>query len=438
MPDYLTDRNGVWHFVRRVPLDYAKLDTRGVIKHSTKIEVAKDKRGVKASKVAEVMNRELMAYWEGLRQGREKEAEERYAAARRRARTLGFDYAETAELTNRSAVEILERLEKLLASGKSIKPNDEIASALLGFEKRPQVKLSEVFSKFESQTRNEVKDMSPNQLKRWKNGYILAVTDFISVVGDKALTDISHANVLDYIEWLEDRVEDGEIVTKTANKYIGHNSKMIRSINMRLRLGIPDLFSGMRLQGQKQNTRPPFPIDFVQDKILAEGALMGLNDQARGAVLVIADTGLRLSEAVNLNEATIHLDGDIPYVRVIPDGRRVKTIDSIREIPLVGTALAAMKIHPKGFPRYHDKGASFSAYVNGFLQEKGLRPTSKHTVYSLRHTFKDRLIESEAQDSMIEALMGHADDHPKYGKGPSLKLKHQWLQKIAFKPPASL
>jgi len=436
MPDYLTQRNGFWQFVRRVPLDYAEFDTRGIIKQSTKVEVAKDKRGVKASRVAETINRELLAYWEGLRQGRTQEAEERYAAARRRARTLGFDYVETKELSKRSIVEILERFEKMMETGK---PKDvDLKTALFGTEKRPTVKLSEVFKRWEVQTRNEVKDMSPNQLKRWKNGYMLAVNDLISVIGDKSLVEISHADVLDYIEWLEDRVSDGEIVAKTANKYVGHNSKMIRSINMRLRLGIPDLFSGMRLQGEKDVARPPFPVEFVQNKLLAEGALAGLNDQARGAVLVIADTGLRLSEAVNLNEETIHLDCEIPYVRVIPDERRVKTDASIREIPLVGTALAAMKIHPSGFPRYRDKGASFSAYVNGFLKEKGLRPTNKHTVYSLRHTFKDRLIESEAQDSMIEALMGHADDHPKYGKGPSLKLKQQWLQKIAFTPPASL
>jgi hypothetical protein len=67
--------------------------------------------------------------------------------------------------------------------------------------------LSEVFSKFETQTRNEVKDMSPNQLKRWKNGYVLAVTDLISVIGDKPLTNISHSDVFDYVDWLEGRIE---------------------------------------------------------------------------------------------------------------------------------------------------------------------------------------------------------------------------------------
>ena len=436
MPEYLTKRKGLWYFLRRVPLEFAALDKRGSVKHSTKIKVRNDRRGSRAGKVADAMNRELEAYWRGLTEGKAQEAADRYNEARRRARTLGFDYAETAELTTRPTSEVLERLEKLVSAG--VVEDSGARAAVLGYESRPSVKLSEVFSKFEHQTRNEVADMSVDQLRRWKNGYTLSQTDLISVVGDKDLNAITHTDILDYIDWLEDRIEDGEIIADTANKYIGRISRMIKEINRKHRLGLSDLFAGMRLQGGKPGVRPPFPTAFVQDRILAEGALMGLNDEARRAVFLIADTGLRLSEAVNLNETTIHLDSDIPYVEVKPDGRRVKTADSIRTIPLVGCALEAMRLHPKGFPRYLDKGASFSAYVNKYLSAKGLRPTQKHTVYSLRHTFKDRLIAAKEQDSMIEALMGHSDDHPKYGEGAPLELKFEVLQRIAFKSPRSL
>ena len=112
--------------------------------------------------------------------------------------------------------------------------------------------------------------------------------------------------------------------------------------------------------------------------------------------------------------------------------------DSLREIPLVGAALAALKAKPEGFPRYRDNSSTFSATTNKFLLENGLRPTEDHTVYSLRHSFKDRLIAAEAQDSLIDSLMGHDTHKPKYGKGPSLELKLKYLQRIAFKPPPSL
>lgn len=106
MPDYLTKRNGYWHFVRRVPLDLAHLDERGVIKHSTKVPVAKDRRGVKAGEIADEMNRELEAFWRGLSEGKGQAAAERYAETRRRFRV-------TAALAIRPTISVGERLEKL-------------------------------------------------------------------------------------------------------------------------------------------------------------------------------------------------------------------------------------------------------------------------------------------------------------------------------------
>jgi hypothetical protein len=38
---------------------------------------------------------------------------------------------------------------------------------------------------------------------------------------------------------------------------------MLKAINLKLRLGLPDFFAGQRLQGGKYVQRPSFPIDFV-------------------------------------------------------------------------------------------------------------------------------------------------------------------------------
>jgi integrase len=150
------------------------------------------------------------------------------------------------------------------------------------------------------------------------------------------------------------------------------------------------------------------------------------------------ETGLRPSEVVNLTPQAIRLDAPVPHVKIMPEGRRLKTEDSAREIPLVGVALAAMKLRPEGFPRYRDKSSGLSATLNKYLSENGLRPTHDHTVYSLRHSFKDRLVAVEAPDSLIDSLMGHKTYKPKYGKGPSLELKLKFLQRISLRAPASL
>jgi integrase len=213
---------------------------------------------------------------------------------------------------------------------------------------------------------------------------------------------------------------------------------MLKDMSIRRRLNIPDIFKSLRLRGELEKSRMPFETDFIQKRLLAEGALDGLNEDARFVLYVLVETGMRPSEVVNLRPDAIRLDAKIPYVKIQPDGRKLKTEDSEREIPLVGVALAAMKLRPEGFPRYRDKSSMLSATLNKFLYENGLRPSKDHTVYSLRHSFKDRLVGAEAPDSLIDNLMGHKTYKPKYGRGPALELKLKFLESIALRPPARL
>ena len=57
------------------------------------------------------------------------------------------------------------------------------------------------------------------------------------------------------------------------------------------------------------------------------------------------------------------------------------------------------------------------------------------TLYSLRHTFIDRLKAVEAPRDVQEDLMGHVH---MYGEGTTLDHRHRWLQRIAFDPPCEI
>jgi integrase len=298
--------------------------------------------------------------------------------------------------------------------------------------------LSKLFEEFEGLVAEEIKDLSPEQLRIWRTARLRSAAQFAERVGDKAITEITEDDGLDYVEWWRGRIVKGDALAKTANRDIGQLSRMLKDVSVRRRLKIPDIFKGLRLRGEKENSRVPYETSYIQNTLLAPGALDGLNEDARHVLYVVADTGLRLSEVVNLTEAAICLNAAIPYVTVLPEGRRLKTEDSAREIPLVGVALAAMRLHPKGFPRYRDKSSGLSSTLNKYLSENGLRPTKDHSVYSLRHSFKDRLIAAEAPDSLIDSLMGHKTYKPKYGKGPSLQLKLKFLSAIAFRAPECL
>jgi len=435
MSDFLMRRGATWHFVRRVPAEFAVLDRRGIVRHSTRIKIADDRLGRRASRVADKLNSELECFWKGLADGRSNADIARYDQARRQARSLGYDYIHNSDLIALPQEKRLERLEALVAKGLT---NDPAArAALLGTAPRPSFTLSRLFEEYESATKDEVKDMSPDQLRIWRNGRIRAVVQFVQVVGDKPVADLTHSDAIDYSEWWRARVVEDEVAAKTANKDMGQLSRMLKDMSIRRRLNLPDIFKGLHLRGETDKSRLPYEPAYIKSRFLA-GALDGLNEDARFVLYVMIETGLLPSEIVNLREKTIILNAAVPHVRIMADGRRLKTEDSEREIPLVGVALKALTLRPRGFPKYHDNGTGLSATVNKFMSENGLRPTKDHSVYSLRHSFRDRLVAVETPDSLIDSLMGHRTYKPKYGKGPSLELKLKFLDMIAFPAPDRL
>jgi len=435
MPDFLTRRGGVWHFVRRVPSEFAAFDPRGIVRHSTRVKVSADRTGRRAARVALTLNEELEAFWEGLSRGQAGASLGRYDDVRRRARSLGYDYVPNGDLLALPAEKRLERLEALVAKGLV---NDAGArQALLGTAPSDGFSLSSLFDEYEAITKHENKDLSPDQLRIWRNSRKRAVAQFVDVVGDKPITEVSHDDGLTYVEWWRERVVDGTASVKTANKDIGQLSRMLKEMSIRRRLKLPELFKGLHLRGEADKSRLPYDPTFIETHLLS-GALAGLNEDARLVLYVMIETGLRPSEIVNLRESTILIASPIPYVRILADGRRLKTGHSEREIPLVGVALKALQRRPAGFPKYHDNATGLSATVNKYLLENGLRPTRDHTLYSLRHSFKDRLVAAEAPDSLIDSLMGHKTYKPKYGKGPPLELKLKYLTQIAFATPDRL
>jgi hypothetical protein len=96
-------------------------------------------------------------------------------------------------------------------------------------------------------------------------------------------------------------------------------------------------------------------------------------------------------------------------------------------------ALEAMRRHPNGFPRYFDQGDNFSAAAMKHFKKHKLLPSAKHSIYSFRHSFKDRLKAAEAPEELIDELMAHAIEKPQYGDRYGLKLKLKYLQAIANK-----
>ncbi len=76
--------------------------------------------------------------------------------------------------------------------------------------------------------------------------------------------------------------------------------------------------------------------------------------------------------------------------------------------------------------------AALSATVNKFLRANGLLETDDHSLYSLRHSFEERMLAAGIDDRIRRDLFGHALDRERYGGGASLEMARDLLIPLAL------
>ncbi|MBZ9775128.1 DUF6538 domain-containing protein [Mesorhizobium sp. CO1-1-8] len=437
-PDrFLRLRGDRFHYYRRVPKEVRDLDQRGEFVRRA-LGTADRKKARTARDLNEAADNAL---WASLMLGNNPQAARiRHDQAIKRAESLGFVYRPLAEILTAEPLEtILQRFETTIAEPAK----SPVVDAVAGMVERPDEKMSDALKVYFSEiVRDELRTKSPDQRKRWKAKRQMSVDVFIELVEDKPMSKITREDALKVHKYWLDRVAPeegaGDRSASTGNRNIG-NLRSLYGDYFR-HLGFPEQknpFADLSFSDKSKRSRPPFPTDWIKDKILAPGALRDLNDQARGIVLAFVETGCRPSEIANLHDGVIHLEHDVPHISVEPredpeDPREIKTASSVRKVPLVGVALEVFKKHPNGFPRYKDREAQLSAAVNKHFKKHNLFPTENHTFYSLRHSFEDRMKNARLDEELRRMLMGHTIDRPRYGEGGEMKMWQEELMKIAL------
>lgn len=377
-------------------------------------------------------NEETEAFWFGLEKTGSFDTADKLKLSIETARALGFSYYPAFDLSKLVLHEVLHRVDAITNNEVS-KPH---VDAVLGGVHRPQFLLSQCLEKFWDYSKPKLINKSANQIRKWKNQRTNAMRGFVDALGDKNIVDLVRADTLKYRDALIVKVERGELIAASANKQMVQLKCIIECIsdNADLKLDIKHLFQKLALPNAEDGTRSPFTTEYLLDTLLTEEKLKGLNEEAKNVLYAFSETGAGFSELVGLLPEDIILDHAIPHIIIKRhDKHGLKTKYRIRTIPLVGFALDAFKAFPDGFTSYFGKPDSLSTAVNKFLRENDLLPSDKHSVYSLRHSFQDRLTRANAPDRVQADLMGHKFTRPTYGDGSDLQQKLEWLQKIQLK-----
>ena len=414
-----------YHMRRRVPKRYAAIEPRELVSqslHTDSQQLAKLK--------AEAAWAELTEGWEARLAGDTDDAERRFEAARELAERRGFRFMPAAKVAALPEAELLERIEAVPEHNGE--PNMVEAAALMGGVSEPPITVSRALELYWGLAKDKTLGKSDDQKRKWQNPIKKAIRNFISVVGDRPLPEITGDDMLTFRDWWIDRITDEELSPGTANKDLIHLGKVFKTVNRMKRLGLVLPLSDLSLKESEKKKRPPFSSAWIKDRLLAPGALDTLNDEARAIVLVMVNTGCRPSEIAALTPETIHLSDNVPHISIEPIGRQLKSPRAKRRIALTGVSLEAMREFPNGFPRYREKTDSLSGAVGKFLSENGLLETDRHSLYSLRHSFEDRLLAAKVDERLRRDLMGHRLTREEYGDGASLTHQQEELLRIAF------
>ncbi len=445
---YLKRRGYSWVYCRRVPTPLLELDSRGPVVRQAlgtrDLVIARKARDLLAAADDELWASMTL----GENVGRSKD---RYTAALLRVKAMGFSYISADELANSASwQELSSRLEAILPASTPL----EVEQAVLGLVDEPKDNFDDALTLYiEGPGHINLQNKSADQLRKWKNIPLRAIARFKEVVGDKPLADITRADAVQFYRYWLGRVapeaDDVEPMhPSSANREIGELRKLYREYfdfkhNDKHRL---NPFLQLSFSEDGSDPRPPFPAEWMAEKFLKAGPLAGLNEEARGVLLAMIETGCRPSEICNLTPNAIILDHDVPHIEIKPrraidrknedvrefGPRQLKSAASNRQLPLVGISLAVFKKFPGGFPRYMDKAGTVCQTINMYLAENALLPTEAHTLYCVRHAFEDRMTRADIDFEVRTRMLGHTIARPKYGEAGGLAWQRDLLIRMAL------
>lgn len=253
----------------------------------------------------------------------------------------------------------------------------------------------------------------------------------VAFPGDVLLESVNREHARAFVEHLAEKGNK----TTSIRRNLNHIKAVVTAALREAELSKTNPFAALQIANEGQDAEAAA----VPDRKTLEDIAKALRDDITPVgilSMILMETGTRIGEFSGMKVCDVFLDAPVPYVRVKPnEWRTVKTASSVREFPLVGLSLEAMK-KALALPRTNDallpayarkRGQdSASAAVNKRLQKLGI--ASK----SFRHSLKDRLGEVGCPKDIRDAIQGHENGEVAevYGLGHALKTMQDWLEKV--------
>lgn len=324
-------------------------------------------------------------------------------------------------------------------------------------EKGPTVR--EVFEQFAGTLANA----------RTAQDYRVHITRFSEIMGDVPVKSVNRKMVFDFATALSSfpvrypdhwRGRPANEIIKLAAKRPGQkmmspetiNDKALAALSSTMTFAMKrDLIpsnpcAGVSLPAKNKGVKPRAKFE-TEDlrKIFSQPEFSGRPEGAFFWIPMLAlFAGMRLEEIGSLQCSDIRQSGEIWYIDLAADGRRLKTMSSAREIPihqdLLNKGLLAERdrsakrgewLFDLAADRHGIRTSAFSKKWGKWMTRIGL-DDPRLTFHSFRHTFTRKCRDSKIPKEVMEHLTGHAevDVSDGYGSGYDLGTLNDYVQRM--------
>ena len=271
--------------------------------------------------------------------------------------------------------------------------------------------------------------------RRKRNESLSAINSLIDCCGDRAPAEYSRSDLNKYIK---DSLVSKK--TQTVERQLGSIAAMFNSVALEMDISIDRQhpFSKMKIPNLGHDAKDKKEFTDNQIHILRDMPL-SKTPQITYLIQLMLDTGMRVSECCGLMVKDIKLETQTPYLALYRNNvRDLKTKNSQRLIPLVGSSLSAMQQAVKDasgdyiFSRYVDEAHGKVKNDNASAACKkrliALLGEGAPTSHCFRHTLQTRLRNVECPKELRNELGGWARDiSDRYGSPSDLKIKASYI-----------
>jgi len=299
---------------------------------------------------------------------------------------------------------------------------------------KSSITLSDIFARY-------AKERSPTRAPHF-NTRISAYWAYIGpLIGDRPITSLTRNDAI----FLRDRLLKTGLAGSTIRASVGLCRTIVNFATDEAGISADNPFIRVPIDTSGSKKRPSYNSQLIRElqiKLLEDGT------EAALALVLLSETGMRLSECAYMTEKELRLLHQIPHIDLQwTSVRRLKNKGSERLIPLSGLALEAARrvtprLTPMGevmvFPTLMNRRKVMTANVGSLLRRRLKRVGYGNLViHSFRHTFRYRMREIGAPSYIADQLGGWSPRSvgERYGDGVGLEVLSDWMRRLSLQTP---